>query len=237
MKLREGQGGIYEEKIVKKRFKKIRHDITCQNYPRERILSTFCLLVGSKETVLLVEPPLNRLAANVEGTKQLHEHLFGAVNGFLLAAHALVANSGLNRLAAVADGDGFATEGVAVGLGAHQEVRDSNNVFGMVLAGVIVAAGAETHSVVGQVTMVRSSGCASATAAAAALDRGDRLNGLLRGAGGGGDRLRSLDRRRRGRRLLHNGALHRCNVSRCLGDSNSSSTSSLRDIRRRLDHL
>src|SRR5688572_27090141 len=63
---------------------------------------------------LVVEPPLDRLAANVESAEELKEHLLGAVDGIDGAAHALVADLCLDSLAVVADSDGLVAVGVAV---------------------------------------------------------------------------------------------------------------------------
>lgn len=144
----------------------------------------------------LVEPPLDLSATGSQRAEELEEGGLGHVDGLGLAAHALVADGANNFLAVGADGDGLTAHGVAVGLGAHEEVRKGDNVVRVVLASVIETAGTKTDIVVCQVARVAVAWGAAATAVGALgpLGRGLRsrlLGGLLRDGLGRGLRGRS----------------------------------------------
>src|SRR5262249_44959499 len=85
----------------------------------------------------LVEPPVAGCAADGIGTEEFEEGLLAEVNVVVGAAHALVGDDGRGGLAAALDGDGLSAEGVAVGLGTHEQVRQGNDIDGEILARVV----------------------------------------------------------------------------------------------------
>lgn len=100
----------------------------------------------------LSERPGARHASAAEATEELVVDLLADVNVVLRAAHALVLDNGSGSLAVGRDGDGLATHWVAVRLGAHHEVGESDNASSVVGAGVILTAGTHTDGVVGDLT-------------------------------------------------------------------------------------
>jgi len=183
---------------------------------KEVIIETSCALhafpdLGEHPLWLrcLVEPPLDLDAASIEIAGDLLEALLADIDVVDGAAHALVLDDGGGSLAVSLDGDGLAAHGVAVGDGAHQEVREGNNVLRLVLAGVVIATSTHADVVVGELASLGGAAAAAAATRATAIvglllvgvtaggrsgrGRGSRSSGLgLRDILLGGDRLRSL---------------------------------------------
>lgn len=162
--------------------------------------------VNCKETRDLVERPGNLLSASGEVAIELLEDLFANVNAADGAAGALVADSGLDRLAVAVDGDCLVALGVAVGLGTHEFAGEGDNVLGFVLTAVVEATSAHADVVVGNVARVLTGAGAAAGAALGGclgLGRGRGLGSRGRRGDGWGRRRRSSGSggggRRRGR--------------------------------------
>lgn len=130
-----------------------------------------------------VERPGHLHPAAVEAAEELLEGLLADIDVGGTAAGALVADLGLDRLAVGVEGDGLAAHGVAVGLGAHEVGGDGGDVLGVVHAGVVLTAGTETDSVVGDLTLLVTGTATAATVGRRRLDN-SRLNlGLLNSGG------------------------------------------------------
>lgn len=95
---------------------------------------------------LFVEIPLNLTPANIERAEKVEEEMLGSINIVDAAARALVVDDSLGRVPVGLDGNGFAAQGVAVGLGTHQGRGDGDNVFAVVLAAIVEATGAQAES-------------------------------------------------------------------------------------------
>jgi len=129
----------------------------------------------------LVEPPLDLRAARVKAAPDLIVDLAADIDVVDGTAHALVLDGSLGGLAVGLDGDGLTAHGVVVGRGAHQEVRESDNVNGIVLAGIIVTASTLTDVVVSELSVLgRATGAATrgGLSSLLLLDGSGRLLGL-----------------------------------------------------------
>ena len=129
----------------------------------------------------LVEPPLDLRAARFEAAPDLVVDLAADINVVDGTAHALVLDGSLGGLAVGLDGDSLTAHGVVVGRGAHQEVRESDNVNGVVLAGVVLTASTLTDVVVSELSVLgRATGAATrgGLSSLLLLDGSGRLLGL-----------------------------------------------------------
>ena len=75
-----------------------------------------------------------------EATEELLVHLLADVDVLLGAAHALVLDDGGGSLAVGLDVDGLAAHGVAVGLSAHHEVAESDDVVRVIGTSIVFTA-------------------------------------------------------------------------------------------------
>lgn len=111
----------------------------------------YCCHLGAEA----IKPPRDGHAAVLERPEELDKDFLGDVNVVGGAAHALVLDGGAGCLAVGRlDGDALAAHGVSVGLGAHEQVGEGDNVLRLVCARVVVATGAETGNVVRQLAAV-----------------------------------------------------------------------------------